>query len=113
VGQFSRAPRFCADDGTWKLARIADGQVVDESADELIELERHFPTPRHAVSHILDSFPLVRKKDEEVHGRFRTKERILEIYDEMLEARRQGREWVSPLDPPPGKNLGARGATGA
>lgn len=44
----------------------------------------------------------MRKKDEEAHGRYRTKERILEIYDQMLEAQRTGREWVSPLDPPPG-----------
>jgi superfamily II DNA or RNA helicase len=90
------------DDGTWRAARVTDGSVIDETPEQLAELTRHFPTPRHAVSHILDSFPLVRKKDEEAHGGYRTKERILEIYDGMLAARRDGREWVSPLDPPPG-----------
>ncbi len=92
-------------DGMWKPARIAEGNVVDETPEHLAALTRHFPTPRHAVAHILDSFPLVRKKDEEAHGRYRTKERILEIYDGMLEAQRTGREWTSPLQPPPGTRL--------
>ena len=89
-------------DGAWKPARVAEGNVVDETPEHLAALSPHFPTPRHAVAHILDSFPLVRKKDEQAHGRYRTKERILEIYDQMLEAQRNGGEWVSPLDPPPG-----------
>lgn len=89
-------------DGTWTPARVADGHVLDETEDHLAALTRHFPTPRHAVEHIMESFPLVRKKDEEAHGHYRTKARILEIYDGMLDARRTGRTWVSPLDPPPG-----------
>ena len=89
-------------DGTWKPSEVAVGNVTNETPAHLAALTRHFPTPRHAVAHILDSFPLVRKKDEEAHGRYRTKERILEIYDQMLEAQRTGSEWVSPLQPPPG-----------
>ncbi len=92
-------------DGTWRPARIAEGNIVDETPEHLAALTRHFPTPRHAVAHILDSFPLVRKKDEGAHGRYRTKDRILEIYDGMLEAQRTGREWTSPLQPPPGTRL--------
>jgi hypothetical protein len=92
-----------SDDGTWQRARVSDGHVVDETEEQLAALTAHFPTPRHAVLHIMDSFPLVKKKDEEAHGSFRTKDRILEIYDEMLDARRRGIEWQSPLQPPPGR----------
>ena len=63
---------------------------------------------------IMDSFPVVKRKDiartEQKdadgnitrEGTYLTKDRILEIYDQMLQARREGREWQSPLDPPPG-----------
>ncbi|MND07977.1 hypothetical protein D3C83_303110 [compost metagenome] len=50
----------------------------------------------------MDTFPLVRKKDEEAHGSYRTKDRILAIYDEMLDVQRSGEAWVSPLQPQPG-----------
>lgn len=88
-------------DGHWRPARVAEGAVRDETDEELAELTRHFPTPRHAVEHILDSFPIVRRKDEEAHGEFRTKRVILEIYDEMAEAMRTGRPYQTRLDPPP------------
>ena len=66
-------------------------------------MKTHFPTPRHAVGFILDQFPLVRQKDEKAHGRYRTKERILEIYDAMLAAQRSGKPYQSTLNPPPGQ----------
>ena len=43
------------------------------------------PTPRHAVDYIMDTFPIVRRKDEAVYGSYRTKEAILREYDGMLE----------------------------
>lgn len=89
-------------EGQWMSARVADGAVRDETDAELAELVQHFPTPRHAVEHILDSFPIVRRKDEEAHGEFRTKRVILEIYDEMAEAMRSGQPYQTRLDPPPG-----------
>lgn len=61
-------------------------QAENETAEQLAGLERHFPTPRAAVSHILDQFPIVREKDERRYGRFRTKERILSAYDDMKKA---------------------------
>lgn len=70
-------------EGQWRPARLANGAVTDETAAELAALRQHFPTPRDAVSYILDQFPIVRQKDEAAHGRYRTKERILEIYDAM------------------------------
>ncbi len=47
------------------------------------ELKALFPTPRDAVAYILDQFPIVRRKDEERFGVYRTKETILQRYDEM------------------------------
>jgi len=48
------------------------------------ELKALFPTPRDAVAYILDQFPIVRRRDEERYGLYRTKETILTVYDEML-----------------------------
>ncbi|WP_298068443.1 hypothetical protein [uncultured Mailhella sp.] len=47
-------------------------------------LTADFPTPRHAVDYIMDTFPIVRRKDEAAYGSYRTKERILAAYDAML-----------------------------
>ena len=44
---------------------------------------RAFPTPRHAVSYIMDTFPIVKRKDIAKHGSYRTKDTILQIYDEI------------------------------
>ncbi len=81
--------------GEWPTA---DG----ETPEQLAALKKHFPTPRDAVAFILDQFPLVRQKDEAAHGRYRTKDRILEIYDEMLSAKRSGQAFQTALNPPPG-----------
>ncbi|MGH7961661.1 MAG: hypothetical protein ACRERD_07505 [Candidatus Binatia bacterium] len=54
---------------------------------------------------IPNQFPIVRQKDEQAHGRYRTKERILEIYDAMLAARRSGQPYQTKLNPPPGVRL--------
>jgi hypothetical protein len=50
----------------------------------------------------MDTFPIVKRKDVAKYGSYRTKERILAIYDEMAECIANGTEWKSPLDPPPG-----------
>ena len=57
---------------------------------------------RDDVDYIMETFPIVKRKDEAKYGSYRTKERILAIYDEMAECIAKGTEWVSPLDPPPG-----------
>ena len=81
--------------GDWRL-------VSTETQEQLAELRDHFPVPRDAVAYILDQFPLVRQKDEKAHGHYRTKDRILEIYDAMLEAQKTGRPYQTTLNPPPG-----------
>jgi hypothetical protein len=57
---------------------------------------------RDDVDYIMETFPIVKKKDVAKYGSYRTKEQILSIYDEMTECIAKGTEWKSPLDPPPG-----------
>jgi len=61
-----------------------------------------FGLGRDDVDHILEAFPIVRRRDEELHGDYRTKRVILEIYDAMAEAARTGKPYQTRLDPPPG-----------
>ncbi|WP_298069613.1 N-6 DNA methylase [uncultured Mailhella sp.] len=64
-------------DGTWK-------QAEKETAAEYKTLCAAFPTPRHAVDYIMETFPIVKKKDEKAYGGYRTKEAILREYDGMM-----------------------------
>jgi len=50
---------------------------------------------------LLDTFPIVKRKDEQKHGEYRTKRVILEIYDAMAEAIRTDKPYRTLLDPPP------------
>ncbi len=61
-------------DGTWKQA---DGET-QEQYNDLVAL---FPTPRHAVEYIMETFPIVRNKDIERFGTYRTRDAILKTYD--------------------------------
>lgn len=88
-------------EGGWKPARRVEGAVHDETPEQLAELKCHFPTPRDAASFILDTFPIVKRKDEEKWGDYRTKRIILEIYDAMAEAMRTGKPYQTRLEPPP------------
>ncbi|HMS16773.1 MAG TPA: hypothetical protein PKA37_08020 [Planctomycetota bacterium] len=82
-------------DGNWALC-------ASESVDDRARLIACFPNPRSAVDAIMDSFPIVRKKDEAHYGGvYRTKLVILEIYDAMQTAIRTNLPFVSLLDPPP------------
>ena len=64
-------------------------------------LTRAFPTPRHAVSYIMDTFPIVKRKDEAKHGHYRTKETILQIYDALTESMQSCKPYQTRLNPPP------------
>jgi hypothetical protein len=85
----------CEPDGGW---RRAEG----ETPEQLEALKHHFPQPRDAVAYILDQFFIVRQKDEQAYGSYRTKERILAIYDAMLAAQRSRQPYQTKLNPPPG-----------
>jgi SOS-response transcriptional repressor LexA len=74
----------------------------DETVEELARLKASFPTPRDAVAYIMDTFPIIRRKDEEKYnGDYRTRRVILEIYEAMQEAIRTGKPYQTRLDPPP------------
>ncbi|MGH8014198.1 MAG: hypothetical protein ACREQ4_17040 [Candidatus Binataceae bacterium] len=57
---------------------------------------------REDADYIMETFPIVKRKDEARFGEYRTKRVILEIYDEMEQAQRTGRPYQTRLDPPPG-----------
>lgn len=81
--------------GDWRLAE-------GETAEDLARLKASFPTPRGAVAYIMDTFPIVRRKDEaKFEGDYRTKRVILEIYDALAESIRSGQPYHTRLDPPP------------
>jgi len=56
---------------------------------------------RGDVDYIMDTFPIVRRKDEAAHGEYRTKRLILERYDALTEAAANGTGYQTVLDPPP------------
>ena len=60
-----------------------------------------FGLTRAELSEILDTFPIVKSKDEEKWSEYRTKRVILEIYDAMAEAMRTGDPYQTRLSPPP------------
>lgn len=57
---------------------------------------------RDDVDYIMETFPIVKRNDEAAYGEYRTKETILEIYDQMKVAIESGRAYQTQLNPPPG-----------
>ncbi len=68
---------------------------------------------RDDAGYIMETFPIVKRKDETAHGEYRTKRVILEIYDQMARAASgaTGQPYRTPLDPPPVDLKGDRPAT--
>lgn len=85
----------CETNGDWQRAE-------GETTEDLTRLKASFPTPRDAVAYIMDTFPIVKRKDEAKWGTYRTKDMIIEIYDAMAEAIRTGQPYQTRIDPPPG-----------
>jgi hypothetical protein len=56
---------------------------------------------REDVVYILDTFPIVKRKEEEAHGEYRTRRVILESYEAMQRAVETGEPYQTRLDPPP------------
>jgi hypothetical protein len=65
---------------------------------------------RDDVDYVMDSFPIVRRKDEAAHGEYRTKRLILERYDTMAEAMASQKAYETPLVPEPADPSGAHPA---
>ena len=86
--------------GDWSPARRSDGCPQDETPEQLAELKRHFPKPRDAVTYVMDTFPIVRRKDEAAFGDYRTRRIILDIYDSMQASSAIREPYRTRLDPP-------------
>jgi hypothetical protein len=84
-------PPFCWDEERRFLLRCE----LDAAFFHLYGIERD------DVDYIMETFPIVKRKDEQRHGEYRTKRVILEIYDEMARAMRTGEPYRTRLDPPP------------
>jgi hypothetical protein len=67
--------------------------VLGDTSDDLYDKEAHFfamyGIDRDDVDYILDTFPIVRRKDEAKFGEYRTKRLILEAYDRLGAAERE------------------------
>jgi N-6 DNA Methylase len=58
---------------------------------------------RDDVDYIMETFPIVKRKDEARWGTYRTKDLILQIYDDMAGATVSGIEYQTIVFPPPGE----------
>lgn len=80
---------------------------------------------RADVDYIMETFPIVKRKDEAAHGEYRTKSVIVDMYEAMADlptmlvpAPKEDygditvpdvSQWVTPLDPPPADPSAAHG----
>jgi hypothetical protein len=53
------------------------------------------------VDYSMETFPIVKRKDEKLYGEYRTKHVILEMYVEMTSAMVKGEVYRTRLVPPP------------
>jgi hypothetical protein len=103
--------------GEWTMPYTAEGVPIPFTWDterrfqlrcELDALYFHlYAITREDVDYIMDTFPIVRRKDEQQHGDYRTRRVILEMYDEMAGGITSYR---TRLDPPPGDARARHGA---
>lgn len=87
--------------GEWRRARPEDGCLHNETTEDLAKLKKHIPLPRHAVDYIMDTVPIVKRKNEQQYGEYRTKRVILEIRDALQPAIETGIPYQTVLDPLP------------
>lgn len=103
----------CVSKDMYALGRELTGEALlfrwDEERRRLLraELDAAFfhlcVIQRDDVDYIMETFPIVKKKDVAAFGSYRTKELILEVYDAMTQAIRTGEPYKTILDPPPGE----------
>src|SRR5712691_9610484 len=98
--------------GTWNRSRgISDGPPFrwDEERRMLMRAELDaayfllYGLERDEVDHVMDSFEALRRREERQLDEFRSRRLILDRYDAMAEATRNGRAYQTVLDPPPGQ----------
>lgn len=90
--------------GEWVSDRVASlsSHTRNDQAIARAELDAAFfhlyGIERDDVDYIMETFPIVRRKDVAAYGEYRTKRLILEIYDAMAEAEATGVPYGSPFD---------------
>ncbi|WP_280195338.1 Eco57I restriction-modification methylase domain-containing protein [Nocardia farcinica] len=94
---------WCSNTTSWIANRTRlhtqQGEADPRLRAELDALFFHlYGIARDDVDYIMDTFPIVKRKDEAAHGEYRTKRLILEVYDAMAEAERTGLPYRSPYD---------------
>lgn len=82
------------------LIHESERMIARAELDAIVALEV-YALSHDELADVLDTFPVVRRRDEEMFGEFYTKRIILEIYDEMAEAIRNGKPYPTRLNPPP------------
>jgi hypothetical protein len=81
--------------------------IFDDSRRTLLRAELDaamfhlYGVDRDSAVYVLDSFRVFRRADIAANGEYRSKRLILEIYDEIADAERTGRPYLTRLDPPP------------
>ena len=60
-----------------------------------------FPTPGKAVNYILNTFPIIKKKDIGKYDYYKTKENIMDIFNRIQKSIEIDEEYQSKLKPPP------------
>ncbi|WP_068396382.1 hypothetical protein [Kribbia dieselivorans] len=80
--------------GGWGVHRHLIRAEIDAAIFHL------FGIARDDVDYIMDTFPIVKRKDEAAYGEYRTKRLILDVYDQMAEAIASGTTYASPFDAP-------------
>jgi len=90
VREFGRADLLPVE---WDHERRAACRVEIDAAMFLL-----FGVERADVEHIMETFPIVKRKDVAAFGSFRTKELILDVYDAMHAAIEAGVPYVSGLN---------------
>ncbi|WP_396905730.1 Eco57I restriction-modification methylase domain-containing protein [Mycolicibacterium phlei] len=83
---------------SWLNQRCQPENRADIRAELDAALFHIYGIQRDDVDYIMETFPIVKRKDIAEHGEYRTKRMILEIYDAMAEAEKTGVPYVSPFD---------------
>lgn len=65
-------------------------------------LFRLYGLGRDDIEYVMGSFPVIQRQDEATHGTYRTRDLILEAYDRMADAERDGTMYETHLSPPAG-----------
>lgn len=83
---------------------MLNGWVADEAQRRAIRAELDafcfhlYGCSRDEVDYIMETFPIVKRKDVAAFGDFRTKEMILRSYDAMAESIATGAQYASPFE---------------